>query len=134
MNALLALAGKGIRELVLAQAAALATAWALPLHLLCVASSEAARAPAEQALAAALTQARAVCATALGEVLVGRPHQALIDAAQAGPADLLVVGRHGGDAIARAWIGGVAQKVIGLAEGSVLVHVNSPNPKPAPHE
>jgi len=118
----------------LAQAAALAAAWALPLHLLCVASSEAARAPAEQALAAALTQARAICATALGEVLVGRPHQALIGAARAGPDDLLVVGRHGSETLGRAWIGGVAQKVIGLAEGPVLVHVNAPNPKPAPHE
>jgi nucleotide-binding universal stress UspA family protein len=32
-----------------------------------------------------------------------------------------VIGRHGDDAAARAWLGGVAQKVIGLAERPVLV-------------
>jgi nucleotide-binding universal stress UspA family protein len=44
-------------------------------------------------------------------------------AAAACGADLMVVGRHGTSLLARAWIGGTAQKVIGLAEGPVLVHI-----------
>jgi nucleotide-binding universal stress UspA family protein len=53
----------------------------------------------------------------------------LIAAAQACGADLLVIARHRGDSLARAWIGGVAQKVIGLAECPVLVHVSHPTAK-----
>jgi nucleotide-binding universal stress UspA family protein len=47
----------------------------------------------------------------------------LIDAARQAGADLIVVGRRGSESLARAWIGGVAQKVIGLADCAVLVHV-----------
>ena len=43
-------------------------------------------------------------------------------------ADLIVIGRHGGDSLSRAWLGGVAQKVIGLAEEPVLVAVTSLSP------
>ena len=56
-------------------------------------------------------------------VRAGRVHQVLIDVAREQGCDLLVVGRHGGASLARAWIGGTAQKVIGLAECPVLVHV-----------
>jgi nucleotide-binding universal stress UspA family protein len=117
----------------LAQAAALAGAYGLPLRLLCVAASEAVRAPAQQALSAALLRARERGGDVDGEVRVGRPHQELIAAAKACRADLLVVARHGGDTHARAWIGGVAQKVIGLADCPVLVHVgnSTSNPKSA---
>jgi len=51
----------------------------------------------------------------------GRPHEQILAAAKELGADLLVIGRHGDDAAARAWLGGVAQKVIGLAERPVLV-------------
>jgi nucleotide-binding universal stress UspA family protein len=57
------------------------------------------------------------------EVRTGRPHEGLMAAAAACGADLMVVGRHGTSLLARAWIGGTAQKVIGLAEGPVLVHI-----------
>jgi nucleotide-binding universal stress UspA family protein len=115
----------------LAQAAALAGESGLPLRVLCVAANEAARAPAQQALSAALLQVRERGGNVDGEVRVGRPHQELIAAATACRADLLVVARHGGDTHARAWIGGTAQKVIGLADCPVLVHVGKSNPKPA---
>lgn len=108
----------------LAQAALLARDCDLPLHLLCVAAGEAGREAAAQALAAALASAGALHARVDGQVLTGRAHQVLVDTAQARGADLLVVGRHGGTPLARAWIGGTAQKVIGLAPCPVLVHVS----------
>ena len=107
----------------LAVAAGIARDCGLPLRVLCVAGSEATRAATEQALAIAVAQAQAICAPVDGEVSVGRPHQALIAAQQACGADLLVIARHGSDTLTRAWIGGTAQKVIGLADCPVLVHV-----------
>jgi nucleotide-binding universal stress UspA family protein len=113
-----------------ALAAALAIECALPLRAVCVATNDAGRAPARQALESALALARRQGAQADGEVRVGRAHQELIHAAQACGADLLVIAKHGPDGLARAWIGGVAQKVIGLAECPVLVHVSNPNLRP----
>ena len=43
-------------------------------------------------------------------------------------ADLLVIGRRAEESLARAWLGGVAQKVIGLADMPVLVAVSLPTP------
>ena len=108
----------------LAQAAALAAECALPLHVVCVATSEAARPATQAALDATVRQAGQLGAKAEGELRTGKPHQQLVEAARACGADLLVVARHGGDSLARAWMGGTAQKVIGLAECPVLVHVH----------
>ncbi|MDP1650578.1 MAG: universal stress protein [Rubrivivax sp.] len=113
----------------LAQAAALAAECALPLRVVCVAAGDGARPAAQAALQAVVAQARALGADADGELRTGRPHQQLVEAAQACGADLLAVARHGGDSLARAWMGGTAQKVIGLAACAVLVHVNHPHPK-----
>lgn len=110
----------------LEQAADIAAECGIGLRLLCVAANDAARTVAAQALEAALLQARVRCPAADGEVRIGRPHQALMDAAAAAGADLIVIGRHGGDTLGRAWIGGTAQKVIGLSECPVLVHVKTP--------
>lgn len=109
----------------LLQAAAIAAEAALPLHLLCVADA-AGEASAARALAEAQALVRGLHADVRGEQRPGRPHQVLIDVAQERGADLLVVGRHGGGNLARAWIGGTAQKVIGLASCPVLVHVAPP--------
>jgi nucleotide-binding universal stress UspA family protein len=108
----------------LAQACALAAQWQLPLQLVCVAPSDEARAAAQQALQAALLQARQHVAAAEGEVRVGRPFQELLGAAKHCGADLIVLARHRPEAPLRTWIGGVAQKVIGLAECPVFVHVH----------
>jgi nucleotide-binding universal stress UspA family protein len=113
----------------LSRAALLARDCSLPLHLVCVTAGDAGRDAAVKALAAGIAMARTLHERVDGEILSGRPHQVLIDAAQARGADLLVVGRHGGAPLARAWIGGTAQKVIGLATCPVLVHV--PNTQPA---
>ena len=110
----------------LAVAARVAAAAGVPLRIVCVAAHELQRAQADTAVAEAMRQARASHGEVVGEVRIGRPHQALIDAAREHDADLIVVGRHGREGLARAWIGGTAQRVIGLADGAVLVHVHAP--------
>jgi nucleotide-binding universal stress UspA family protein len=108
----------------LMRAAAIAAECGVPLHAVCVAASEATRPQAEQALNDALALLRHGTTTVEGDVRIGRAHQELIAAARERGADLLVVARHDGAAVSRAWIGGTAQKVIGLAECPVLVHVS----------
>jgi nucleotide-binding universal stress UspA family protein len=95
----------------------------LPLALVCVAEAGG-DADAQRALAATLAHARSLGATADGEVLSGKPHAQILDAARRQAADLIVLGRHGATRLSRAWIGSVAQKVIGLAECPVLVNVS----------
>ena len=96
--------------------------------MVCVAAGDAARPATQAALDAAVRQARDLGADADGELRIGKPHQQIVEAARAGGADLIVVARHGGDSLSRAWMGGTAQKVIGLADGPVLVHVHRPHP------
>ena len=123
----------------LAQATALAAECGLPLTVLSVASTEGGRAAAQQAVDAALLQVRhqlehtpgAGSVQAQGEVRTGRVHQEILSGALACGADLIVLARHGRESLGRAWIGGVAQKVIGLAECPVLVQVN-PTPSTSP--
>jgi len=62
-------------------------------------------------------------------LLSGRAHERIVDALRDTGADLLVIGRHRTEALPRAWLGDVAQKVIGLAERPVLVCA-SPSPTP----
>jgi nucleotide-binding universal stress UspA family protein len=93
------------------------------LAIVGVAAAEAARAAAEAAIRAAAAQALALGVAAEGEVRTGRPHEQLVAAARLRGADLIVVGRRSHHGPERAWIGGSAQKVIGLAEGPVLVHI-----------
>lgn len=120
-------------DALLDQAAALAGECGLPLHLLCVATDRDAQAAAQRALDAALLRLGPRGVTATGELRVGRVHQEVLAAAQACGADLVVIGRHGGSELGRAWIGGTAQKVIGLAECPVLIHVNTSPPMQGQH-
>lgn len=97
-------------------AAEIARRCGLPLTMLSV-GPESLRAPLEQ-------QARAWRAGGLAvdvQLRHGVVHREVVDSARALGADLVVVGRHGGDFLGRAWIGGTAQKVIGLSEHPVLV-------------
>lgn len=97
------------------RAAAIAAECGLPLTVLCVGAH------GGDALQRAVAAARALGVTVEGVERSGRPHEQILAAAKELGADLLVIGRHGDDAAARAWLGGVAQKVIGLAERPVLV-------------
>jgi nucleotide-binding universal stress UspA family protein len=105
-------------------AAAIALECGVPLTVVAVTGTEDGRSPAQDVVAKAVAQVQALGCHAEGAVRVGRPHEALIAAARQTGADLLIVGRRGHESIARAWIGGVAQKAIGLADCPVLVHVN----------
>jgi len=105
------------------QAARIAAECGIGLQLVAVVDGESARVGAGLAVKAAVEQARPLVADVAGEVRTGRPHDGLIAAATACGADLIVVGRHVHHLPGRAWIGGTAQKVIGLAEGPVLVHI-----------
>jgi nucleotide-binding universal stress UspA family protein len=108
------------------QAARLALAFDLPLTLVSVADSGDRRDQARLGLDAALADARSLGARVDGEVLVGRPHEQILAAVSRLGADLVVLGRQGSTRLSRAFIGGVAQKVIGLAECPAWVHAPSP--------
>jgi nucleotide-binding universal stress UspA family protein len=105
----------------LQQGMAVAKQCGLPLTL--VAVVEGADKNGAQVLDRALTTVRAQVPSAQTELVRGKPHLELIAAAKRLGADLIVVGRRGEGGFARAWIGGAAQKVIGLAECPVLVAV-----------
>ncbi len=109
--------------------AAVAAQCGLPLLLLCVAPPAVdAMQATEKALQRAWSTARACGVPVDAVTRVGRPHEQIVAAARELGADLLVIGRHGDEGSAQAWLGGVAQKVIGLAERPVLVAVGSPPP------
>lgn len=106
------------------QAAALASSFGLPLHLVSVAAAADEQAQAQQVLDAALLQARHGCGAVQGAVRVGRAPQEIVAAARATGADLIVLARQGPHNLGRASVGSVVQKVVGLADCPVLVHVN----------
>jgi nucleotide-binding universal stress UspA family protein len=104
-------------------AADMALRCGLPLSIVCVAPEAGAQPAAERALQRARATAAAIGAAVDGQVRVGRPHEQIVVAARELAADLLVIGRRTDEGLARAWLGGAAQKVIGLAEVPVLVAV-----------
>jgi hypothetical protein len=117
-----------------ATAAAIAFEYGLPVTVVVV--IEAGGSDASQRADAALQRVSST-ASALGVaverlVRTGKPHQQIVAAARETGADLVVIGRHRDDTLARAWLGGVAQKVIGLADLPVLVCINPFAPEPSP--
>ncbi len=111
----------------LEQAMAVAVDSHLPLHVVSVAQDGTRRPLADAAVAAAVHEARRHGLRADGQARTGRPHEQLVAAAAERGCDLLVMARHGAQNLARAWIGGVAQKVIGLAECPVWIHIPQPS-------
>ncbi len=112
---------------VLVQAAHAAVEFDLPLTLVSVAASprDELRKQAGDALDAGAAQARALGARVEKQVLNGKAHEQIVGAVQRLDADLVVLGRRGSTHLSRAFIGGVAQKVIGLVECPVLVCVST---------
>lgn len=109
-------------------AAAVAAQCAIPLSAVAVAGSgPAAGTQAQRALQRATTAASAYGVQFDGRTCNGRPHEQIVATAKSLGADLIVIGRRGEESLAHAWLGGVAQKVIGLAECPVLVAVSSPS-------
>jgi len=116
-----------------ATAAATAATCGVPLTLACVAEDAGQPGTAERTLRVAQDTARAFGITAEARLLSGRAHARIVEAANDTGADLLVIGRHRDDGLPRAWLGGVAQKVIGLTERPVLVCASaSPTTRRAP--
>lgn len=114
-------------------AAAVAAEYGLPLSVLCVTVPAAdAMQVSERVLQRASSTARAFGVTVDAVTRAGRPHEQIVAAARQLGVDLIVIGRHGDEDLSRAWLGGVAQKVIGLAEEPVLVAVTPILPPGAP--
>ncbi len=95
------------------------------LRVVSVAHDESGRGAVQAVVDEALAVAAAAGMTAAGDVRVGKAADRIVAVAADVGADLIVVGRHGGDSGRHAWIGGVTQKVIGLGECPVLVHVTA---------
>jgi nucleotide-binding universal stress UspA family protein len=103
-------------------ALAVAAECTLPLHLLCVAGSDAAaRRSAEDCVADGLHRARQGGVPATGEVLAGAPAAQILEASRRHSADLLVLER-----------GSVAHQVTGLVECAVLLTLDPVSKKDAP--
>jgi nucleotide-binding universal stress UspA family protein len=106
-------------------AAAIAAQCGVPLSALTVLGGAADTvAQADHALPRAASTALAYGIGLDAQMCSGRPHEQIVSAAHAQGADLLVIGRRGDESLAHAWLGGVAQKVIGLADLPVLVAVS----------
>ena len=103
-------------------AAGIAAECGQPLRVVCVAGDAAEAERAGRVLAALQHRASAICEAVDGEVRIGRAASEVLLAAKACQADLLVIARQRGDRPQRT--GSTTQKVIGLAECPVLVHVN----------
>jgi nucleotide-binding universal stress UspA family protein len=108
-------------------AAALAAAFALPLHLVCVVAdaSSAAQSLAAVAQATAVQLAQLRHREVTAEVLVGSAADALLAAAARCAADLLVVSRNRPGADAGTRMGRVTEAVTGHAQVAVLVHAQA---------
>jgi len=101
-------------------AADVATECRLPLVVVCVAET-ARQAEAQAFVQDSVSRLQQRGLDAQGRVLAGRPYEQILQAGRDSGADLIVMGSRGDVPLARAVIGGVAQKVIGLAEHPVLV-------------
>lgn len=116
-----------------ALAAAVAAQCGLPLHVVSVVGASAQRPQAEALVAQRVAQAVNMGVAAQGEVRVGKPYAETLAARQESGSDLIVIGRRGDAHLGRALVGGVAQKVMGLAEHPVLVlHFSSSNERQTP--
>ncbi|WP_435147444.1 universal stress protein [Halobaculum sp. P14] len=76
---------------------------------------------AERAVDTAREKAEAAGVDADGDVVVGRPHERILERAEETEADVIVIGTHGRGGIERFVLGSVAEKVVRLAERPVLV-------------
>lgn len=96
----------------------------LPVSVVSVVTSshsEARRKEAEQAVAAMVERFKSLGLQVDGQVVEGRPDEAIAKAAEAAGADLIIVGSHGRTGLTKILLGSVAERVIGQATCPVLV-------------
>ncbi len=103
-----------------ALAGAVAAECRLPITVVTVAEASR-QGEAQTFVEASVAQLQQRGLQAQGQVLTGRPYEQILQAGRERGADLIVMGSRGDPQLGRALIGGVAQKVIGLAEHPVLV-------------
>lgn len=102
-------------------ASAVAAQCGLPLQLVCVQTAEIPAPEIESFVAQAVQLAQAQEVSVQSEIRTGKPFAQILAAAHDCQADLIVIGSRNDRHIGRALVGGVAQKVIGLAEIPVMV-------------
>jgi nucleotide-binding universal stress UspA family protein len=113
------------RDLQVRTAVAVAAECGLPLQVVAVADGN--EAAAHAAVDAAVVPALQRQVHCQASVRKGKVHEQIVAAADAAGADLVVMGRHSAALGGRAFLGGTAQKVIGLADRPVLVVVEREN-------
>jgi len=108
----------------------IAARWSVPLTVVSVAGEDDPdHRKASACVDSALADARAAGTSAAGQVVTGKPHEAILRVAGEAGAGLVVVGRRGLNPAKRALLGSTSQRVASHAEGAVLVvqAENEPN-------
>jgi len=103
-------------------AASIASRCGLPLTVVSVvAENDPHGGIAQASVDLALAAARAAGVDARGHVASGRPHDAILRAAEEAGADLIVLGRRGLNAVKRVLLGSTSERVASHANGPVLI-------------
>ncbi len=121
---LLATDGSEYSEAAASVAGFLARQAGLPVTVVSVVTSshsEARRQEAERAVNSKVERLREMALTVQGQVVEGRPDEAIVKAAEAVGADLIVMGSHGRTGLTKILMGSVSERVIGQAACPVLV-------------
>lgn len=121
---LLATDGSSCSEAAAGAAGHLAKAANLPVEVVSVvtASQNAARRQeAQEAVTATVARLQSMGVTAAGQVLEGRPDEAIVKAAEDVGADLIVMGSHGRTGLKKVLLGSVVERVIGQTPCPVMV-------------
>jgi nucleotide-binding universal stress UspA family protein len=120
-NVLVATDGSQYSEAAIREAIGIAKRCNGSLVALSVASADAERKAAEDTVRYATELAAKEGVKAEGITIIGKPYEAIVDAAKQKRADLIVVGSHGRRGLERLLMGSVTERVIGHTEAGVLV-------------
>jgi nucleotide-binding universal stress UspA family protein/uncharacterized membrane protein YfcA len=118
---LLAVDGSRYSDAAAASASSLAKQCEAPVQVVSVATDEQRRTEAGAALDRIVALLAAESVQVEGQVLEGRPDEAIVRTAESQSADLIVMGSHGRTGLERILVGSVSERVIGRAECAVLV-------------
>lgn len=123
-NILLAVDGSRYSDAAATAAANLAKQLRVPIIVISVvhpSHTEVRRAEAEQAVKRVISLLQHGGTTVSGQVVTGRPAETIVETAQQQHSGLIVVGSHGRTGLEKLMVGSVSERVIGLAQGAVLV-------------
>jgi len=120
-NILIATDGSRYSEAAVSESIGIAKRCNSHLVALSVASADAERKAAEDTVRKAVELAVKEGIKAEGVTVIGKPYEAIVNAAKQKHADLIVVGSHGRRGLERLLMGSVTERVIGHTEVGVLV-------------